>query len=127
MRIAGVRPRHPRRPDGDSGPGAAEQIAGAHPGDALLGGVDAETVGIHVQQVECTASGGSRTDLAHGAGGVGGQLPGQLVGAPLPRDLAQRAGEHLLHHGAERGAVAQALGEAGPPHAQVGTQQLGWR
>ena len=44
---------------------------------------------------------------------------------PLPsRLLLQAAPEHLTHHGAEDGAVAQTLGEPRPPRAQVRAQQL---
>ena len=71
------------------GPGAAsvasaasagtEQVAGAHPGDALLGGVDAETIRIHVHDAERPAPAGAGTDPARGEGGVGGQLLNQVI------------------------------------------------
>ena len=101
-----------------------EQVAGAHPRDALLGGVDAETIRIHVHDVESPAPAGAGTDPARGEGGVGGQLLNQVID-PLPsRLLLQPASEHLAHHGAEDGAVAQSFGEPGPPRALVRALQL---
>ena len=51
-----TRPAHPDAPSA-----GAQQVAGAHPGDALLSGVDAETVGVHVQHVQ-RPSPAARTD-----------------------------------------------------------------
>ena len=77
-----------------------------------------------MHDVERPAPAGAGTDPARSESGVGGQLLNQVIDSLPSRLLLQPAPEHLAHHGAEDGAVAQTFGEPGPPRAQVRAQQL---